>query len=201
MRTFGMIIAAFFGVLLLGGMGGCSYLVSTYNKFPTHDEIVKKSWAEVEATYKRRADLVQNMANVAEKYMTEEQKTIIEHARARAGGAAKLPDNPTPEQIKAYNEAQASMKAASVQLNAIRESVPNLKADIQFLTLQNELKNTENMIRARRDRYIREVGVYNVLVRRFPGNMVASWGGFKEKPQLTFEDSEQIRNAPVLFKK
>lgn len=188
----GMIVAMF----LMSGVTGCT-IVSMYNRFPSHDEAVKEAWAQVQSSYKRRADLIQNQANVAEKYMSEEQKLVIGNAKARAGNAV-LPDNATPEQIKSFQEAQAAMKTA---VNVIREVAAVSRGDRLFMNLNKELSNTENMIRARRDRYIKEVKGYNLNVRTFPSSMIASWAGYKEKAQLAFEDENEIKNAPVLFKK
>lgn len=203
MTTVLRVLAIVFMVVFAGTVLSSMWLVSVYNRFPTHQVKVDEAWAKLQTAYKKRADLLPRAAEVAQRYMDNESRTIIEHARARASmGGNTLPSDATPEQIKAFNEAQRDLSAMASKILVLgRESTVSLKADSQFMMLQKQLRDVEAQVQANRNIYIREVAGYNLNVTRFPSNLIAKWGGFEKKAQLAFEDAEQIKEAPVLFKK
>lgn len=193
-------IIAFFVVTC--GVTACS-AISMYNRLPIYDEAVKRSFAQVENAYKLRADTLVKAAEIAERYASHEQKVQIDVAKARTAGKTNmvLPDNPTPEQIQKFNDAQKEIAAATktvsdIMVNMVREAPPNLKADAQFMIVQKRLDEIEKMIRARRDFYTKDIEKYNLQIRTFPMNLIASWAGYKEKPQLTYEDAATIKESP-----
>src|SRR5262249_52865318 len=110
----------------------------------------------------------------------------------------RLPDNASPEDTARYVQAQKELSGFLGRLMMVAEATPQLKADKGFLQLQADLKQIETQLAAARNRYIREVAAYNVNIRSFPGNIMASLLGYSVKPQLKFEDEQEIHKAPVV---
>lgn len=179
------------------------WLVGIYNKFPTQVAAIEASEKLIHAAYQKRHDMIPNVAAVAEKYMTEEQKTIIGHAQARTTGVMPvLPENATPEQIEKYNKQIAEMsQPGNTLMRMVKESVPNIKADAQFMVIQKRMDDVEMQIGILRKRYIEKIQGYNVLVTTIPGKWVASYGNFKVKPQIEFPDLAASSQSPQLFRK
>ena len=160
-------------VLLVLVFSFYSLLQGSYNKFVTLDETVKSSWAQVENQLQRRYDLIPNLVETVKGYAKQEKDVLVEvtNARARVGGAGKIPDK-----IAANNE----LSSALSRLLVVVEKYPDLKSNLNFLRLQDELAGTENRIAVERKRYNDTVQSYNVAVRSFPGNIVAGIFGFEQ---------------------
>jgi LemA protein len=151
-------------------LSGCSY-----NKFTTQEEGIKAQWAQVQNQLQRRNDLIPNLVETVKGYAAHEAGVFTAIADARS----KLLGAKTPEEtIQAANQQTSALG----RLLAVVESYPQLKADQQFLRLQDELAGTENRLATERMRYNELVRDYNAQRNRFPSNITAKMFKFKEYP-------------------
>ena len=184
------IIIALLGVFTLSSCG--------YNSMVNKQETVSAQWAQVENAYQRRADLIPNLVNTVKGYASHEQETFtaVVDARARATQVNVNPEELTEEGIKQYQEAQGQLGSALGKLLMIRENYPELKANQNFLALQDELAGTENRIAVERNRFNESARDYNQYIRRFPHVIYAGMFGFKKKGY--FEADAGAQSAPVV---
>jgi LemA protein len=166
-----------------------SFFKGNYNRFVSLDEAVKSSWAQVENQLQRRFDLIPNLVETVKGYAKHEKDVLIEvtNARAKVGGAGNVPDK-----IKANNE----LSGALSRLLIVVERYPDLKANQNFLRLQDELAGTENRIAVERKRYNDVVQAYNVAIRSFPANLLAGMFGFQKA--TFFEAPAAAKAAPQI---
>ena len=189
-------------IILLSVLGALLLLVvicvSAYNKLVTMSEDVDAKWANVESVYQRRADLIPNLVATVKGYAEHEESTLqaVTDARTRATSINIDPATATPEQMEAWMAAQDELSSALDRLIAVAESYPDLKASQNVLSLQSQLEGTENRISVERQNYNNAVKEYNVAVRRFPSNIVASMFGFE--PKTMFEAQVGAEVAPVV---
>jgi len=179
--------------LLLGGCG--------YNDIQRHDEAVKSAWSEVLNQYQRRADLVPNLVNTVKGFAAQEQQVLIQvtEARSRVGSIQATPELINdPEAFQRFQQAQAAMTGALSRLIAVAESYPTLKSDQNFRDLQAQLEGTENRIAVARNRYIKSVQEYNVLIREFPVNLTAMMFKYPVRPNFSVEDEKAIARPPTV---
>lgn len=164
------------GLLVLMGF-------SSYNGLVSNEEAVSKAWGNVESDYQRRADLIPNLVNTVKGYADFEKETLTKVIEARASATQVKIDasNLTPENVAAFQQAQAGLSSALGRLLAVAENYPDLKANQNFLGLQDELAGTENRINVSRQRFNDTVNEYNVSRRKFPNVLFSSILGFKEK--------------------
>lgn len=150
-----------------------SFFKGSYNTFVLMDEAVKGSWAQVENQLQRRYDLIPNLVETVKGYARHEKNVFIEvtNARAKVGGATTV-----SEKIGANNE----LSTALSRLLVVVERYPDLKANQNFIRLQDELAGTENRIAVERRRYNDAVKTYNVAIRSFPANLLAGMFGFEK---------------------
>lgn len=167
------------GLAVLFGFYGCN----SYNGFVRLDQNMKNAWGKVQSAYQRRADLIPNLVNTVKGYANFEQTTLqnVVEARAKATAVNIDPSNITPEQLKAFQEAQTGLSGALGRLLAVAENYPDLKANQNFLELQSQLEGTENRIKVERDGFNNAVTEYNVGVKRMPAGIFARIFGFGEK--------------------
>lgn len=168
-------------------------LVSKYNGLVSSDESVSKAWANVEAQYQRRADLIPNLVETVKGYAEHEKSTyeaVIE-ARSKATQITLSVDELTEENMQKFQEAQSQISSALSRLIAVSENYPELKASEQFMELQAQLEGTENRINASRMEYNKEVMDYNVSVRSFPGNLIAGFFGFQRRAEFKAESGAE----------
>ncbi len=191
MKKSTIITLVILAILLLSSIG-------LYNSMVTKDEEVANAWAQVENQYQRRSDLIPNLVNTVKGYAEHERSTLdqVVEARSKASQITVDPANLTPETLAAFQQAQGELGAALNRLLMIRESYPDLKANQNFLELQAQLEGTENRISVERKRYNDAAKAYNVFIRRFPKNLIASLFGFEAKPY--FEAAEGSEQAPVV---
>lgn len=156
------------------------WYVGTYNTIVTAKEDVATQWGNMKTEYQRRADLLQNMAEVAKSYASFEKETLIEVAKARGGsfGASKA------DEIAQMNSLDTILARMMTRL----EQYPELKANEQYNKLMAELQNTENTIRLSRVSYNTVVRSYNIYIKKFPNNIIAGQLGYE--PELFFQNSE-----------
>lgn len=164
-----------------------SYLKGTYNRLVTMDESVKASWAQVENQLQRRYDLIPNLVETVKGYAAHEKEVFVTvtEARSKVGGAGSIPDK-----IQANN----ALTSALSRLLVVVERYPELKANVNFIRLQDELAGTENRIAVERRRYNETVKDYNIHIRRFPTNIVAGMFGFEKA--AFFEVPKEMQEAP-----
>ncbi|HTP79110.1 MAG TPA: LemA family protein [Bacteroidota bacterium] len=188
---------AVIGVFLLLAVSIVGWGISTYNKIVTSDEGVRSSWGQVENQYQRRYDLIPNLVETVKGYAKQE-KDVLENVTAARASVGSLKVTPEvlrdPQAFAQFQKAQDGLGAALSRLLVVTENYPNLKSNENFLTLQSQLEGTENRIAVERRRFNETVQAYNVLIRRFPGSIVAGFGGFKENQY--FKAAEAAEQAP-----
>lgn len=188
------------GILVLLGVAGCNFISGNYNSMVAMEETVKSQWAQVENQYQRRLDLIPNLVATVKGYATHESEvfTQIADARSKAGGVMQLSDDmlEDPEALARFQEVQSSLGGALQRLLSITENYPELKADQQFLALQDQLEGTENRISVERKRYNDTVLEYNKYIRTFPRVFIANLMGFREKAY--FQADSAASSAPVV---
>ncbi len=187
MKPMWIVVGAVFGVFVLAAVIVGGTFVSKWNQLVTLDTDVKAKWAQVDNQLQRRNDLIPNLVETVKGFAAQEKSIMesIANARAKMAGAGTVQDR-----IAASNE----LSGALSRLLVVVENYPQLKSDATFIRLMDELAGTENRLSVERKRYNDAVQVYNVAVRQFPGNLMASTLGFKEQPY--FEVPAAARQAP-----
>jgi LemA protein len=174
------------------------WMVSKYNGLVPLDENVKKTWAEVQNQYQRRADLIPNLVNTVKGAANFEQKTLTDviEARAKATQMTVKAEDLTPEKLQEFQAAQGQLSQALGRLMMITENYPDLKANQNFRDLQTQLEGTENRITVARKDFNTSVEKYNSSVRKFPTNLMAGMFGLKTRP--TFEADAAAQKVPTV---
>jgi LemA protein len=172
------------------------FFIVGYNGLVGSRASVNKAWANVEAQYQRRADLIPNLVSTVKGAADFEKSTLTEvmEARAKATSIRIDPDNMTPEKLQEYQAAQAQVGGALGRLLAVAENYPQLQAVGNFKELQAQLEGTENRINEARRQFNEAVQSYNTSRAKFPRVIVASLFGFKERPY--FEADKGSEKAP-----
>ncbi|MBI2751324.1 MAG: LemA family protein [Burkholderiales bacterium] len=182
---------AFALTVLLSGCG--------YNDLQSTDEQIKAAWAEVLNQYQRRVDLIPNLVETVKGFAAQEQQVLlgVTQARSRVASIQATPELVNdPQAFARFQEAQGALSSALSRLLLVAENYPQLKSDQNFRDLQAQLEGTENRIAVARNRFIKAVREYNLVVRQFPSNLTAMLFGFKEKPQFTVENEKEISKPP-----
>lgn len=162
--------------------------ISSYNSLVRLRNYVKESWAQIDTLLKRRYDLIPNLIETVKGYMNYEEKVLTEIVQARS----KLISGDKSEAIDANNMINQSLKS----LFAVSEAYPDLKANKNFLLLQEELAGTENKIAYARRHYNEVVRQYNTKLEMFPSNIIAGMFGFQ--PNIYFEVKEEEKAVPKI---
>ena len=165
------------GLVLIIGL----WYINVKNGAIEVDQAVKKEWGNVETSYQRRNDLIGNLVNTVKGAADFEKSTLtaVIEARAKATAVKIDPTNVTPEQLAAFNSAQSGVSSSLSRLLVSVEQYPTLKANENFLKLQDELASTENQILTARTRFNESVQAYNNYVLKMPRNIILS--EYKEK--------------------
>ena len=176
-----LIIIAVIVVLLI------FYVIGVYNGLVNLRNMVKDQWAQIEVLLKRRADLIPNVVETVKGYASHEKETLdaVISARNKAVSA-----NTPADEMKADGE----LTQALGRLFALTEAYPDLKANTNFVQLQEELGNTEDKIAHARQFYNDAVLKYKNKIEMFPSNIIANMFGFK--PEAFFEVNEADREVP-----
>ena len=174
------------------------WFIGKYNAMINADENVKTAWAQVENQYQRRSDLIPNLVATVKGYAAHESQVLesVVEARAKATQVVVDPSKTSAQELAAFQSAQGELSQALGRLLAVTENSPDLKANKNFLELQAQLEGTENRIAVARNAFNEAAKTYNQLVRRFPGNLVASMFGFEQKAY--FEAEAGAAKAPVV---
>ncbi|MEW8956018.1 LemA family protein [Clostridium sp.] len=160
------------------------YIITVYNGLVTLRNRVKNSWAQIDVQLKNRADLIPNLVEAVKGYASHEKSTFDEVVKARN---AAISANNIEDTVKANN----MMAEALSKLMVVVEAYPELKANSNFLSLQGDLKDTEEKIRYARQFYNDIVLRYNNSIEVFPKNILASIFGFREESYFKIDDKDK----------
>jgi len=188
-------LAAAFGLALV--LAGCGV-----NTLPTKDQAVKARWADVQAAYQRRADLIPNLANTVAAYAKQEQTVLTQVTQARASATQVKVDVSTisdPAKFAEFQQAQDKLSGVLGRLMAISENYPDLKSNQNFLALQSQLEGTENRIEISRRDYNAAVQDYNTELVTVPGSLWAATFYRSYKQATPFAASAAAQTAPSVF--
>ncbi|MFH1102095.1 MAG: LemA family protein [Methanobacteriota archaeon] len=179
MLTIGIILLVVVIILILFAI-----FFGIYNRIIRSENRIDNSWAQIDVQLKRRADLIPNLMETVKGYMTHERETLQNVTNARAAlMSAKTPQ----ENINADNMLTGALKT----LFAVAENYPNLKANENFLQLQDELTHTEDKIAFARQHYNDSVLSFNNTIETFPGNIFANMMGRKEREMLQIPEASR----------
>jgi len=176
-----MVVLILIGVLVIFGIAIYNSLIQLRNR-------CENAWAQVDVQLRRRYDLIPNLVETVKGYARHEREVFerVTEARARAINASTV-----AEQGQAENQLTSALKS----LFAVVENYPELKANQNFLLLQEELAGTESKIAFARQFYNDSVMKYNIRLQIFPARLIAQWFGFK--PKEYFEIEEAASREPV----
>lgn len=181
------------GLILVSTITGCGY-----NAMQASEEAVFAAWGDVEASYQRRADLVPNLVEVVKGYAKHEAETLtaVTEARAKVGSMQLSKDMlKSPEAMAKFQEAQGQLSGSLSRLMVVVERYPDLKANQNFMDLQNQLEGTENRINVARVRYNKSVQDFNTSIRTFPNSLTNSLLLHLERKE-PFKADEGAKAAP-----
>lgn len=166
--------------------------IASYNGLVSLRRQTQNAFGQIDVQLKRRYDLIPNLVETVKGYMKHEQDTLerVIQARNRAVSATTVGE-------KAAAENQVS--SALTGMFALAEAYPELRSNENMLSLQEELKSTENKIAFARQYYNDIVTAYNTKTETFPSSIFASMGGFKTKELFELDDSSQRENVKVSF--
>jgi LemA protein len=185
------------GVIIVLVIMVVSWATGKYNGFVGLNEGVKGAWSQVENVYQRRSDLIPNLVATVKGVANFEKETYtaVTEARAKVGqmkiDATQLED---PEAFAKFQRAQDGLSGALQRLMVVSENYPQLKANENFLQLQAQLEGSENRITVERQKFNTVVQEYNTAIKKFPGVIIANFGGFREKAY--FKAAEGADQAP-----
>ena len=168
------------------------WFIGMYNALVRLRNMVKNAWAQIDVQLKRRHDLIPNLVEAVKGYAAHEKSTLdaVISARAKALSAGS---------VAAHAQAEGELSQALGRLMMLSESYPDLKANQNFLSLQEELTSTENKIGFARQFYNDSVMKFNIAIQSFPQNIVASMFSFKEADLFELEDQAQREVPRVKF--
>ena len=169
------------------------FLAGTYNGLVNARNVVKNAWAQIDVQLKRRYDLIPNLVETVKGYKNFERDTLEAVTKARTAAQTAS----TSGDIAARSAAEGELTGALSRLMVVVEKYPDLKANQNFLALQEELTSTENKISFSRQPYNDQVLQYNNKTQQFPSNIVAGMFGFnKEQAFLQATESDAEKKAP-----
>ena len=168
------------------------FVIATYNGLVTSRLKVKNAWSQIDVQLQRRFDLIPNFVETVKGYMTHEIETLTKVTELRTSWANA---NTVDEKAKLNNQLSDTLKT----IMAISENYPDLKANQNFLEMQEELRNTENKISFSRQFYNDTVTMYNTKLEVFPSNLIAGWFKFTPETLFAAESEEARKNVKVDF--
>lgn len=170
-------------ILVIGVISG----IGIYNELVSSEENVTKSLSDIDTQLQRRADLIPNLVSTVKGYMKHEESIInsITEARENLVGASSVEEK---------DKANKELTSAINQLYVVVENYPDLKANTNFISLQDEIAGSENRVAVARKEYNDSVNSYNSMIKRFPNNIIASLCGFEKKAY--FEADDDSKDVP-----
>ncbi len=181
-------------IIAVIGFGIYNWAVGFNNTAIELNENVSEAWGNVQTSYQRRNDLIGNLVNTVKGAADFEKSTLEAVIKSEATKTTIDPSNITPEQLEQFNQAQGGLSSALSRLLVTVERYPELKANQNFLKLQDELTSTENTIQTARTRYNEAIKPYNNHVKKFPNSILAGMFDFEGKPYF---DAEAGAEKPV----
>jgi len=177
-------------LLVIGGLAllVIGWLVLTYNGLVRLRNGVRNAWAQIDVQLRRRYDLIPNLVETVKGYAAHEKETFENVVKARQAGI-------DASNVKEQGQAENMITGALRKLFALSEAYPDLKANQNFLALQEELASTENKIGFARQYYNDSVQTFNTRQQMFPANMVAKMMGFEPRDFFELEEAE-MRDVP-----
>ncbi len=168
------------------------FVVSMYNSLIRLRNQVKNAWSQIDVQLKRRHDLIPNLLEAVKGYMVHERETLqnITNARTQAMSATTVEDK---------SKAELKLTDAMTKFNLVVENYPDLKANQNFLSLQEELSSTENKISFSRQNYNDQVLYYNNKIEMFPSNILAGMFNFAKESFFELEDKGERAVPKVSF--
>ena len=167
-------------------------VIAMYNNLVRLRQKVKNSWSQIDVQLQRRFDLIPNFVETVKGYMSHEQETLAKVTELRTSWANAGTVN---EKAELNNQLSGALKT----IMAVSENYPDLKANQNFLDLQEELRNTENKISFSRQFYNDSVTMYNTKLEVFPSNLIAGWFKFTAETLFAAESEEARKNVKVDF--
>lgn len=168
------------------------FLISIYNALIRLRNQVKNAWSQIDVQLKRRHDLIPNLIETVKGYMTHERATLENITKARSQAVHA-------EGVGAKAKAESELTSALGKFNLVVENYPDLKANQNFLSLQEELTSTENRISFARQAYNDQVLFFNNKIQMFPSNIIAGMFGFKIEEFFQIEDQREKEVPKVSF--
>lgn len=183
-------------LIILGAiiLVGIFYLIATYNGLVTLRNRVREAWSDIEVQMKRRYDLIPNLVETVKGYAAHESGTLENVVKARN---MAMQTNVPGASVEKISESENMLSGALKNLFALREAYPDLKANQNFLKLQEELTDTEDKIQASRRFYNGNVMSLNTKVEQFPSNLIANTFGFHKEEFFKLDDNEQEARQAV----
>jgi LemA protein len=168
------------------------YIISIYNSLVGLKNQVKNAWSQIDVQLKRRHDLIPNLIEAVKGYMAHERGTLenITNARSKAVSA---------QGVSEKAKAESQLTEAIGKFNLVVENYPDLKANQNFLVLQEELTSTENKISFSRQNYNDQVLFFNNKIQMFPSNIIAGMFNFREEVFFQVEDQSERAVPKVSF--
>lgn len=199
-----MIIALIvLGVFALIAIGIVMWVIGAYNGLVTLRNRYKNAFAQIDVQLKRRYDLIPNLVETAKGYMKHERETleaVIQARNAAANAGQQAAANPgDPNAMHSLAQAEGSLTGALGRLFALSEAYPDLKANQNMMSLQEELTSTENKVAFSRQAYNDSVTRYNTQREVFPTNIIAGMFNFAEAALFEIEDEQQRETVKVSF--
>lgn len=179
---------------LFVSLSGCGI-----NDVPTKGEAARKAFADLQAQYQRRADLIPNLVETVKGYAAQEKDVLVgvTEARAKASQVTIAPgDLSDPAKLQQFQEAQSGLGSALSRLLVTVERYPDLKSNQNFLALQDQLEGTENRITIARENYNEMVQTYNLEFSTIPDKWVSGTFHGETKPMAMFQASSAAKDAP-----
>lgn len=186
-------------IRLLALIAPVAFLLSAcgINAVPTAEERAKAEWANVEAAYQRRADLVPNLVRTVEGFADQEREVLTQVTQARAQATQVQVDPTDPQAMERFAAAQQQLGSSLSRLLVTVERYPDLRSSALFQDLQQQLESTENRINIARRDYNEAVRQYNTEIRTFP-SVVAARVIYGAEPMVPFEAAEGAEQAPTV---
>jgi len=189
MKNKGLIALIAIGIIVLMLVGS---FFGAYNNLQALDESVNSSWAQVENQLQRRNDLIPNLVNTVKGYASHEKQIFVSVAEARA----KLSGAVQKGNVAEVNKANSEFTGALSRLLVVVENYPQLKADKNFIALQDEIAGTENRLAVARMDYNNNVKQINTATRVLPTSIIAALTGVKQREYFQIE--ETAKNVPTV---
>ena len=173
-------------IIIVAVIAAALAVAGIYNGLVKRRNQVNNSWSQIDVQLKRRHDLIPNLVEAVKGYMEFEKATLTQVINARAAAVSAAPQGP-----QAQAQAENMLTGALRQLFAVVENYPDLKANQNVMSLQEELTSTENKISFARQFYNDSVMTYNVRIQQFPSNLIAGMFNFSERQFFQAEETDK----------